>query len=130
MLFLTCRASVASKLGVLMSTDKESHLAESVYDVETMANVSTVLFCRKQTTSNFRLRTPHSAATARRSGIARCIGPENLIEAGGERVVKSGESWTESVGYVHAVANKGTSSARVVASYLVPKGAARTTMVK
>ena len=78
MLVLTCRASVASKLGVLMSTDKESHLAKSVYDVETMANVSTVLFCRKQTTSNFRLRTSHSAATARRSGIARCIGPENV----------------------------------------------------
>ena len=57
-------------------------------------------------------------------------GEVTLIEAGGERVVKSGESWTESVGYVHAVANKGTSSARVVASYLVPKGAARTTMVK
>jgi quercetin dioxygenase-like cupin family protein len=57
-------------------------------------------------------------------------GEVTLIEAGGERVVKSGESWTESVGYVHAIANRGTSTARVVASYLIPKGTARTTMVK
>jgi uncharacterized cupin superfamily protein len=57
-------------------------------------------------------------------------GEVTLIEAGSERVVKSGESWTESVGYVHAIANRGTSIARVVASYLIPKGAARTTMVK
>jgi quercetin dioxygenase-like cupin family protein len=57
-------------------------------------------------------------------------GEVTLIEAGSERVVKSGESWTESVGYVHAITNRGTSTARVVASYLIPKGAARTTMVK
>ena len=57
-------------------------------------------------------------------------GEVTLMEAGREQVVKSGESWTESVGYVHAIANRGTSTARVVASYLIPKGAARTTMVK
>ena len=57
-------------------------------------------------------------------------GEVTLIEAGSERVVKSGESWTESVGYVHAIANRGTLTARVVASYLIPKGTARTTMVK
>jgi len=57
-------------------------------------------------------------------------GEVTLIEAGSERVVKSGESWTESVGYVHAIANRGASTTRVVASYLIPKGAARTTMVK
>lgn len=57
-------------------------------------------------------------------------GEVTLIEGGGERVVKSGESWTESVGYVHAVTNKGASTARVVASYLIPKGVARTTPVK
>jgi hypothetical protein len=51
MLFLTCRASVASKLGALMSSDKQSHPGESVDNVETIANVSTVLNCfsRKQT---------------------------------------------------------------------------------
>src|SRR6516165_2819899 len=57
-------------------------------------------------------------------------GEVTLIEAGSERVVKAGESWTESVGYVHAVANRGTSTARVVASYLIPKRAARTTIIK
>jgi len=57
-------------------------------------------------------------------------GEVTLIEAGSERVVKSGETWTESVGYVHAIANRGTSTARVVASYLIPKGAARTTIIK
>jgi quercetin dioxygenase-like cupin family protein len=57
-------------------------------------------------------------------------GEVTLMEAAGERVVKTGESWTEKVGYVHAVANKGTTTARVVASYLIPKGAARTTPVK
>ena len=57
-------------------------------------------------------------------------GEVTLVEAGSERVVKSGESWTESVGYVHAIANRGTSTARVVASYLIPKGAARTTIIK
>jgi len=57
-------------------------------------------------------------------------GEVTLMEAGSERVVKSGESWTESVGYVHAIANRGTSTARVVASYLIPKGAARTTIIK
>ena len=57
-------------------------------------------------------------------------GEVTLMEAGREQVVKSGESWTESVGYVHAIANRGASTTRVVASYLIPKGAARTTMVK
>ena len=57
-------------------------------------------------------------------------GEVTLMEAGSERVVKSGETWTESVGYVHAIANRGTSTARVVASYLIPKGAARTTIIK
>ena len=57
-------------------------------------------------------------------------GEVTLMEAGREQVVKSGESWTESVGYVHAIANRGTSTARVVASYLIPKGAARTTIIK
>ena len=42
---LTCRASVASTVGALMSTDGKSHPGESVDDVETIANVSTVLNC-------------------------------------------------------------------------------------
>src|SRR6516162_3001282 len=38
-------------------------------------------------------------------------GEVTLMEAGSERVVKSGETWTESVGYVHAIANRGASTA-------------------
>ena len=52
------------------------------------------------------------------------------VDATGERVVKAGESWTEKVGAEHSVMNKGTETTRLVASYLIPKGASMITIVK
>jgi len=57
-------------------------------------------------------------------------GEMTLREKGTDKVVKAGESWTESPGNVHAVMNAGTAAARVVAVFLLPKGAEVTTMVK
>ncbi len=56
-------------------------------------------------------------------------GEMTLKENGSERIVKTGESWTENPGAVHAVVNKGK-SARVAVSMLLPKGAEATTLVK
>jgi len=53
-----------------------------------------------------------------------------LREKGTEKIVKAGESWTESPGNVHAIVNAGTATARVVAVFLLPKGAEMTTIVK
>lgn len=57
-------------------------------------------------------------------------GEMTLREKGTERIVKAGESWTEAPGNVHAVVNAGTATARVVAVFLLPKGAEIQTMVK
>lgn len=57
-------------------------------------------------------------------------GEMTLREKGTEKIVKAGESWTENPGNVHAVVNAGTAPARVVASFLIPKGAEITTIVK
>lgn len=57
-------------------------------------------------------------------------GEMTLREKGTERIVKAGESWTEAPGNVHAVVNAGTATARVVAVFLLPKGAEVQTMVK
>jgi quercetin dioxygenase-like cupin family protein len=57
-------------------------------------------------------------------------GEMTLREKGTEKIVKAGESWTESPGNVHSIANAGTATARVVAVFLVPKGAEIITMVK
>lgn len=57
-------------------------------------------------------------------------GEMTLREKGTEKIVKAGESWTENPGNVHAVVNAGTATARVVASFLIPKGAEITTIVK
>jgi quercetin dioxygenase-like cupin family protein len=57
-------------------------------------------------------------------------GEMTLREKGTEKIVKAGESWTESPGDVHAVVNAGTTTARVVATFLLPKGAEMTTFVK
>lgn len=46
-----------------------------------------------------------------------------------EKVLKTGESWTENPGDIHEVVNKGA-SARVAVSMLLPKGAEVTTPVK
>ena len=51
-------------------------------------------------------------------------------EKGTEKIFKAGERWTESPGNVHAVGNAGTAPARVVAVFLLPKGAEVTTIVK
>lgn len=47
-----------------------------------------------------------------------------------ERTIKTGESWTERPGDVHAVVNAGTDTARIAAGILTPKGAEVTTLVK
>jgi quercetin dioxygenase-like cupin family protein len=57
-------------------------------------------------------------------------GEMTLREKGTEKIVKAGESWTESPGNVHSIVNAGTTTARVVAVFLLPKGAEITTFVK
>jgi quercetin dioxygenase-like cupin family protein len=57
-------------------------------------------------------------------------GEMTLKEKGAERVVKSGESWTENPGDQHSVVNAGTVIARVAVSMLLPKGAEANTIVK
>ena len=57
-------------------------------------------------------------------------GEMTLREKGTERIVKAGGSWTESPGNVHSIVNAGTTTARVVAVFLLPKGAEITTFVK
>jgi quercetin dioxygenase-like cupin family protein len=57
-------------------------------------------------------------------------GEMTLREKGTERVIKTGESWTERPGDVHAAVNAGTVTTRVAISILLPKGAEVTTMVK
>lgn len=57
-------------------------------------------------------------------------GEMTLREKGIERVIKTGESWTERPGDIHAVVNAGTVTTRVAISILIPKGAEVTTMVK
>jgi quercetin dioxygenase-like cupin family protein len=47
-----------------------------------------------------------------------------------ERIIKTGESWTERPGDVHSVVNAGTETARLAVSILNPKGAEVTIMVK
>ena len=56
-------------------------------------------------------------------------GAMTLRESGGDRVVKAGESFTESPGRVHSVVNAGPGPARIAVSVLLPKGAEITTMV-
>jgi len=53
-----------------------------------------------------------------------------LKEKGTERVIKTGGSWTENPGDLHAVMNAGKTKTRVAVSVLLPKGAEFTTMVK
>jgi quercetin dioxygenase-like cupin family protein len=63
--------------------------------------------------------------------LVTVLGGEITVrEKGGERVVKTGESWTERPGDVHAVVNAGAATTRVAISILIPKGAEVTTMVK
>ncbi|HLJ58949.1 MAG TPA: cupin domain-containing protein [bacterium] len=53
-----------------------------------------------------------------------------LQRAGSERVIKTGESFLEMPGDVHALVNRSTTSARISAAELIPKGAEETTVVK
>lgn len=57
-------------------------------------------------------------------------GQITLREKGAERVVKTGESWTEAPGAIHSVVNAGSETVRVAVSILLPKGAEATTLVK
>lgn len=57
-------------------------------------------------------------------------GEMTLREKGTEKIFKAGESWTEYPGNVTSVVNTGRAPARVVASFLIPKGAEVTTFVK
>jgi quercetin dioxygenase-like cupin family protein len=56
-------------------------------------------------------------------------GEITVIQNGSEKIVKTGESWTEKPGVEHEVVNRGA-SARVTASMVLPRGAAETTFVK
>jgi quercetin dioxygenase-like cupin family protein len=57
-------------------------------------------------------------------------GEMTLKNKNGERVLKTGQSWTENSGDQHAVVNAGSVTTRVAVSMLLPKGAKDTTLVK
>ncbi len=57
-------------------------------------------------------------------------GELTVKQEGGEKVIKAGESWTENPGMVHSVVNNGQAVARLVANFLIPKGAEQTTVIK
>ncbi|HEY6873073.1 MAG TPA: cupin domain-containing protein [Geobacteraceae bacterium] len=57
-------------------------------------------------------------------------GEITVREKGIERVMKAGDSWTESPGNEHAAINAGSVTARVAVSMLLPKGAEATTIIK
>lgn len=47
---------------------------------------------------------------------------------GAEQIFKPGESWTETIDQVHAVGNTGSKKARLMVTWLLPKGAQLTTV--
>ncbi len=57
-------------------------------------------------------------------------GEITLREKGTERIMKTGESWTENPGDVHAVVNAGATNTRVAVTVLLPKGGNVTTIIK
>lgn len=57
-------------------------------------------------------------------------GAVTLTDATGSKTVKAGGMFTENPGTVHSAANTGSVPARVAVSYLIPKGAEVTTLVK
>lgn len=78
---------------------------------------------------------PPGAGVARHSHgghalVTMLSGELTLKEKGMGRTLKTGESWTEDPGAEHEVVNTGASTARVVVSMLLPKGAEVTTMAK
>jgi quercetin dioxygenase-like cupin family protein len=56
-------------------------------------------------------------------------GAITLAERGAQQAYKAGESWTETPGNRHEAVNAGTTAARVVVTFLLPKGAEATTLV-
>jgi quercetin dioxygenase-like cupin family protein len=57
-------------------------------------------------------------------------GELTLTEKGAQKIVKTGESWTENAGDQHSVVNAGKADTRVAVSILLPRGAEANTMVK
>ncbi len=57
-------------------------------------------------------------------------GELTLTEKGTQRIIKTGESWTENVGDQHAAVNAGMVNTRVAVSILLPRGAEANTIVK
>ena len=57
-------------------------------------------------------------------------GELTLREKGTERVIRTGESWTENPGDIHSVVNASGASARVAVTMLLPKGGEATTVIK
>lgn len=55
-------------------------------------------------------------------------GEITLRDQGSERIIRTGESWTEEPGHIHSVINAGTTTARVWIDALLPKGAELTTV--
>ena len=57
-------------------------------------------------------------------------GELTITDATGKRVLKAGQSTTEAIGYRHKAENNGTEIAHLAVTYVVPKGAARTIIVR
>jgi len=57
-------------------------------------------------------------------------GEVTLTEKGTQRIMKTGESWTENAGDQHTVINAGKANTRVAVSILLPRGAEVNTIVK
>ena len=57
-------------------------------------------------------------------------GELTLNEKGTQRIIKTGESWTENTGDQHSAVNAGMVNTRVAVSILLPKGGEVTTMIK
>lgn len=57
-------------------------------------------------------------------------GELTVTDDSGVRVLKAGQSMTETLGYRHSAANNGSEIAHLAVTYVIPKGAARTTILK
>jgi len=57
-------------------------------------------------------------------------GELTLTEKGAQRIIKTGESWTENAGDQHSAVNAGKANTRVAVSILLPRGAEVNTIVK
>ncbi|HLW48818.1 MAG TPA: cupin domain-containing protein [bacterium] len=57
-------------------------------------------------------------------------GEVTLVESDSERVVKARQGWQEIPDSPNALFNRSSGYARVVAAYLIPKGAAQITFIK